>query len=294
MPEMHTARWITVGRWRIPVPFSIVHLPLFIQEDRHPYLGAAWDGSAGFLKVHHHQYHTFTHHRHHHQNPIHPITSHAFVSLLKACTSSRDLERGLDVYSEISRFHCLQDDVFLGTALVDMYAKCGSLIRAQEVFDKLPVRNVVTWNALLTGCVDSGCGEEALDYFEEMHLEGILPNAVTFVCILKACGVAQSLSLGEVIHVEIMKQNLLERDVILGNALIDMYVKCSMLERAQEAHDKLPRRNVISWSTFISGYAQHGFGDKALDCWRKMKDEGLSPNATTFIFVLKACGSTGS
>ena len=217
-----------------------------------------------------------------------------FVCILKSCSSMGNIEMGEEICAEICKTGLLRKDMLLQTALVDMYAKCGMIEKSRQMFDEPPKRSIESWNALISGYINHGLINEALEGFAQMRAEGLSSDPVTFLCILKACGLAQSLSLGEVIHVEIMKQNLLERDVILGNALIDMYVKCSMLERAQEAHDKLPRRNVISWSTLISGYAQHGFGDKALDCLRKMKDEGLSSNVTTFIFVLKACGSTGS
>ena len=74
------------------------------------------------------------------------------------------------------------------TTLLDMYAKCGALVKAQEVFDKLLERNVITWNALVAGYAQHDLGHEVLKHFEKMQSEGISPNTVTLVCILTACG----------------------------------------------------------------------------------------------------------
>ncbi|KAI5070710.1 hypothetical protein GOP47_0015053 [Adiantum capillus-veneris] len=96
-----------------------------------------------------------------------------------------------------------------------------------------------------------------------MKLEGILPNAVTYVCILKACAVIRNIKKGKQIHDEISKQGLLEKNLVLGGALVEMYVKCGSLPQAQKVMKKLPRRDVVSWSALISGYAQKGQGQQA-------------------------------
>ncbi|MCO5592863.1 hypothetical protein L7F22_046867 [Adiantum nelumboides] len=85
----------------------------------------------------------------------------------------------------------LKDDVVLGTALVDMYAKCGVLQKAQKVLEELPFRNVVSWNVLIAGYLKEGQDQEALGYLQQMQNEGLDPNAITYDCILKACGIMQ-------------------------------------------------------------------------------------------------------
>ena len=80
----------------------------------------------------------------------------------------------------------LEKNVILGTVLVDMYAKCGMLKKAQQVLEDLPFRNIVSWSVLIAGCVQHGQSHEALNYFERMQSEGLLPDVVTFVCLLKA------------------------------------------------------------------------------------------------------------
>ncbi|KAH7281990.1 hypothetical protein KP509_35G007000 [Ceratopteris richardii] len=213
------------------------------------------------------------------------------ISLLKACGSIGASENGKRIHDEIIRRGLLENNTILGTALVDMYGKCGMLTQAHIVFWELPARNTVSWNALISGYVLHGQGNEALHCFEEMQHKGFTPNAVTYACVLKACGMMQALSDGELIHEEIHRQGLLRGDIVLGTALLDMYTKCGALVKAHLTIEELPARNVITWSVLIEGYAEQGQGEEALSCYQHMKSEGLSPNSVTFMSVLKACAN---
>ncbi|KAH7422275.1 hypothetical protein KP509_12G001600 [Ceratopteris richardii] len=186
----------------------------------------------------------------------------------------------------------IKNDVVLANAIIDMYVKCDLLTIAHEVLDALLVRNVVSWTALITGYVQHEKGVEALACYDQMQREGISPNAVTYACILKACGITQDPERGKQIHNKLVSEGMLKNDVILGNSLIDMYVKCSLLALAQEVLDKLPARDVISWSTLISGYTENAQGQEALQCFWNMQREGFIPNAVTYTSILKACGIT--
>ena len=223
-----------------------------------------------------------------------PPNRATFISVLKACGSIGAAQMGQEIHAEIGKQGLLEKDIVLGTALVDMYAKCGMLEKAQGVFDKLPAHNVVTWNALISGYTQHGLGDEALTCFSQMQQKGLSPNTVTFLCILNACGSIGAAEKGEEIHTEVSRQGLLEKDTALGNALVDMYAKCGALMKAQEVFDTLPARNVVTWNSLIAGYAQHELGDDALSCFGKMQDEGLSPDAVTFTCILKACASIGA
>lgn len=100
-----------------------------------------------------------------------------------------------------------------------MYAKCGALSKAQRVLE-LPVRNVTSWNALIAGLTQHGEGEQALKSFEKMQKEGLHPNLVTFICVLKACGMTRALAKGEQIHDDVAKQSMLGDDVGLGTGYV--------------------------------------------------------------------------
>lgn len=217
-----------------------------------------------------------------------------FTCILKACGSMGASEKGRDFHTHLVRERLLEKDYVLANALVDMYAKCGVLDRAQEVFDEHCARDdVVSWNVLIAGYTQQEKGKEALLCFERMRLEGFSPNAVTFSCILKACGSVGASDVGKEIHAEIEKARLLNKDIVLANALIDMYAKCGLLEKAQEVFEEIPFRNVISWTTLIAGYIQHGHIEEALRFFKQMRLCGFPPNSVTFSCILKACSTIG-
>ena len=116
------------------------------------------------------------------------------------------------------------------------------------------------------------------------------PNSVTYISVLKACGIVKSLETGGFIDAEIRKRGLFKKDIVLGNALMDMYCKCGALDKPNEVFEKLLVRDVVSWNVLIIGYVQHRLGDEALKCFKQMKDESVYPNVVTYIGVLRACG----
>eukprot|EP00250_Pteridium_aquilinum_P018310 c24031_g7_i1 orf=367-1065(+) len=164
----------------------------------------------------------------------------ALVALLKAFTKSKELYKGSRIHADIVNRGILKTNVFIGSSLINMYAKCGALKKAREVFDELPIRNVVSWNALIAGYAQHGHGEEALICFDGMQRDGLSADAVTFACILKACGSIGAVERGNTIHVEMVEKGLLSKNIVLGNALVDMYTKCGALGKAQAAFDELP------------------------------------------------------
>ncbi|KAI5083632.1 hypothetical protein GOP47_0003375 [Adiantum capillus-veneris] len=215
-----------------------------------------------------------------------------YACILKACASTQDADMGIQIHHDIVSQGMLQNNVVLGTALVDMYAKCGLLQKAQKVLEELRVWDAVSWSALIAGYAQQEQGQKALGCFQRMQSEGLSPDAITYACILKACGSMQDADMGIKIHADIVSQGLLQKNVVLGNALVDMYAKCDALQTAQKVLEELPIRNVVSWSALIAGYAQQEQGQKALGCFQRMQSEGLSPDAITYACILKACGST--
>lgn len=217
------------------------------------------------------------------------LSDRTFVALLKACATVQDLRNGLALHAEAARLSLVEQNLFVGSTLVDMYAKCGLLEKAQEVFYLLPAPNIVSWTALLLGFAEMGHGEKALLLFEQMQMKGISPNAVTLVCGLKACCSIGAVERGRIIHSEIEKQGLISKDSAVGNALITMYSKCGCLVAAQEVFNKLPIRDVVSWTTLITGYAEHGHDEEALACLKQMQWEGVPLDTILSVCGLKTC-----
>jgi pentatricopeptide repeat protein len=217
-----------------------------------------------------------------------------FICILKACGSIEDIEKGKKVHDEIAARNLLREDIALGTALVDMYAKCGSLGKARQVLEHLPVRDTVSWSALIAGHAQQGQYHEALDCFERMQCEGISPNVATYSSILKACSSTGAIAKGQQIHKEINEKGLLEKEVVLGTTLVDMYAKFGMLEKAQKVIKELQTRDIVLWNSLIAGYVQQGKCNEAFRCLEQVKNEGLSPNAITFLYILQACSDVGA
>ena len=182
--------------------------------------------------------------------------------------------------------------ILLHTALLDMYGKCGEIAKAQEVFDKLPFRDAISWTVLMSEYAQHGLGEKALICFERMQDEGFYPDSIVFSCILKACSSIRSLVKGEQIHAKIRKQIWQESDSVVGTALVDMYVKCGSLEKAQKVLEELPSKDASSWNALIAAYAQAGEDNVAAGLFCKMV-EFIQPDIITFTILLNACSHSG-
>jgi pentatricopeptide repeat protein len=126
-----------------------------------------------------------------------------------------------------------------------------------------------------------------------MQSEGLPADAATFVSMLKACGGLGALHKGMQIHDEVSRRPCLEKDMSLQTAVIYMYAKCGMLDRAREVLESLPFRDIVCWAALISGYADQRQGHKAIDCFGRMQSEGVSLDKVTFLCILSACSRSG-
>ncbi|KAJ7539126.1 hypothetical protein O6H91_11G077500 [Diphasiastrum complanatum] len=218
--------------------------------------------------------------------------SNTFVSILKACSKGKASNKVKLVHAEIIK-NRLESDIFVGTSLVDAYAKCGNIIAARQVFDNLPNRNLVSWNTMISAYAQNGSGHQALELFEKMQEEDIKPDGISFVSALKACGLIRSIDKGKVIHYLIRKSSL-DSDIIVGNSLVDMYMKCGSVLQGCDVFNKLPKRDVVSWNAIIGGHVRHGHGKQALQLFKNMEEEEVEPDNVTYVVILKACGSIGA
>ncbi|KAH7364945.1 hypothetical protein KP509_18G000400 [Ceratopteris richardii] len=168
-----------------------------------------------------------------------------FSNVLKTCAILGDIGKGEQIHKEIVRLGLPQNDLVLGTALLDMYAKCGALPQARRVLEQLPARDVVAWSSIIAGYAQKGLGEQALKCFKQMEDEGASPDAVTYTCILKACGSIGAIKKGKEIHDRIESHRMLQDNTILGSALVDMYAKCGDLVRVQGVLEGLPVQDEV-------------------------------------------------
>eukprot|EP01018_Ginkgo_biloba_P006877 Gb_03545 [translate_table: standard] len=210
-----------------------------------------------------------------------------FPFVLKACADISAYREGIQIHGYIIQ-KGFASDLFVGNSLVALYAKCGWIRDARQVFDKMYERDVVSWNCMIGGYVQNGCCDEALNLFEQMELAVVKPNSVTILNILPACANLEALQLGQEIHDYIIRSGI-ESQGFVRNALIDMYAKCGVIEKARLVFDKMSERNVVSWNAMISGYVQAGHSDEAFKNLHQMQLVGMKPDSITIASILPAC-----
>ncbi|KAI5066679.1 hypothetical protein GOP47_0019303 [Adiantum capillus-veneris] len=205
------------------------------------------------------------------------------VCVLKACT-------------RVTQVHCAHNltiksniviDSALGNTLVDMYAKCGCIEDAQLVFDRLKHRDETAWGALIAGYAQNGLNLPALLLLVKMEASGAKLDQFSFSCGFKACGGIGTILEGRLLHNCAVK-NGLDSHIVVGNALIDMYVKCGSLEEARRSFDRHLNRDSVSWAAMIGGYADYGLSVNAVELFSHMLQKGMEPNKVSFLSILKA------
>jgi len=219
------------------------------------------------------------------------LCSKVYINVISACANMASLEQGLAIHEEIIRSG-FQYDVFVGSALVGLYAKCTCIDNARRVFDKMLQRDVVSWTTMIVGYAQNGYSLEALRLFQQMQQEGVKPDSNTFASVLPICANIAALEQGIEIHQQIIRSGF-QSDVFVESALVDMYAKCGRIDKARNLFDRLHQRNVVSWTTMIVGYAMHGFGKEAINLFEQMQESGVNPNHVTLVGVLSACCHAG-
>jgi pentatricopeptide repeat protein len=217
-----------------------------------------------------------------------------YLSILPACASPATLKWGKEVHAHIVSAG-YQSDVRVETALLKMYAKCGSMKDAREIFDRMATttRDVVSWTVLIGGYAKSGLGDEAFKLFDQMQQERVVPNRITYLSVLNACANPSNLEWGKKIHSHALGAGFVS-DGSVGNALVNMYAKCGSMEDARRVFDGMVKRDVVSWTAMIGGYAESGQSEKAFQMFQEMQQHGLQPNRITYMTVLNACTSSGA
>lgn len=162
----------------------------------------------------------------------------------------------------------------------------------KDMFMKLAKKSVVSWNVMVAVYVNNSMPGEAVNLYLQMEACGIEPDAVTIASVLPACGDLSALSLGRQMH-EYVERKKLRPNLLLDNALVDMYAKCGSLRDAREVFDRMKFRDVVSWTSMISAYGLNGQGRDAVALFAKMQDSGLIPDSIAFVSVISACSHAG-
>lgn len=210
-----------------------------------------------------------------------------FICSLDVCADMTALLEGQAIHTTLAGSDWEQD-VMVGTALVNMYGKCGSLHDARSIFDKIPQRNAVCWTAMIGACVQNGHNEDALDLFRHMRLDGAKPDNITFVFVVDACASLAMPEVGKEVHIAVVNSEH-GHDVIVGNVLMKMYGKCGSVRDASMVFGRMPHQNRISWTSMMVAFTQNGHGKEALQLFQQMQLESVTPDNVAFVCALDAC-----
>ena len=158
--------------------------------------------------------------------------------------------------------------------LIASYANIGDIKSARKVFDVLPQRGVGAWNAMIIAYSRIEYPVEVLNLYRQMILEGVRPDSSTFTVALNACTRLLDLKTGEEIWCRAMDCGF-EFDVFVGSSVLNLYAKCGKMDEAIVVFDRMLRRDLVCWTTMISGFAQSGRPIEAVDMYRRMQKEGM-------------------
>ena len=246
------------------------------------------------------------------------LDKYSFSLVLKACSQVGLLKEAMQVHGLLSKTN-LGSDVFLQNCLVGLFVRCGCIELAQQVFDRMPERDTVSYNSMIDGYVKCGVVEKARELFDGMPLDQ--RNLITWNSMIggyvrceDGLGVAWSLfdeiperdlvswntmiggcaKHGRMEDAQALFDEMPERDSVSWVTMIDGYVKSGNVVVARRLFDEMPRRDVISCNSMMAGYVQNGYCIEALKLFHDMRRAtNMLPDDTTLLIVLTAIAQLG-
>lgn len=182
----------------------------------------------------------------------------ALVSVLSACAQLGELEQGKFVHDYIRR-NGIRVDSFLATGLVDLYAKCGCVETARDIFESSKDKDVFTWNAMLVGLAIHGKGSILMDYFSRMVAAGVRPDGVTFLGVLVGCSHAGMVGEARRVFNEMETLYGVPREGKHYGCMADMLARAGLIDEAVEMIKGMPSGgDVFAWGGLLGGCRIHG------------------------------------
>jgi pentatricopeptide repeat protein len=217
--------------------------------------------------------------------------STTFTLTLTACARLGDLDAAESV--RVRAFAAgYGHDVFVCSALLHLYSRCGAMEEAIRVFDGMPRKDRVAWSTMVAGFVTAGRPVEALAMYSRMREHGVSDDEVVMVGVIQACMSTGNARIGASVHGRLLR-HCMRMDVVTTTSLVSMYAKNGHLDVACQVFRMMPYRNDVTWSALISGFAQNGRAVEALDLFRELQADGLQPCSWALVSALLACASVG-
>ncbi|GAB4842036.1 Pentatricopeptide repeat-containing protein At1g15510, chloroplastic [Ancistrocladus abbreviatus] len=216
---------------------------------------------------------------------------YTFPCVLRTCGGIPDLTRGKEIHVHVIRYG-LESDVDVINALITMYMKCGDILSARLLFDRMQRRDTISWNAMISGYIENGVCLEGLRLFFMMRELELSPDLMTMTSIVSACERLADEILVREIHGYVIKTGF-SVEVSVSNSLMQMYSSAGNWSEAERVFSGMESRDVVSWTSMISGYEDNGLPEKAVEAYKLMEVEGIMPDEITIASVLSACASLG-
>ncbi|KAI5444940.1 hypothetical protein KIW84_013279 [Lathyrus oleraceus] len=233
---------------------------------------------------------SFMHHSRVHGNTF------TYPLLLKSCANLLSIPHGTMLHGHLLRLG-FQADTFVQTALVDLYSKCSIIESARKVFDEMPQRTVVSWNAVISAYCHESLMDKAMSLLKEMLVVGFEPSSSTFVSILS--GYSSDLNSfeflwqGMSIHCFVVKLGLVCFEVSLDNSLMGMYVQFGQMDEAKKIFEILDEKSIVSWTTIMGGYVKVGSIVEAFKLFKQMQHQNIGTDFVVFMNLISGCIQTG-
>ncbi|XP_058101674.1 pentatricopeptide repeat-containing protein At2g13600-like [Magnolia sinica] len=217
---------------------------------------------------------------------------YSFSGALTACSRLQALRQGKQIHAQVVVSGLLVLESILQNSLLSMYVKCQSLYCAQMLFDLMSVKGIIAWNEMISGYMQCGQGEEALGLLALMVSTGIKPDDFSYAICTNACAALASLSQGSQIHACIVR-NGFQSDLVIGNALVDMYAKCGCVDSAKLVFNLMPFKDAVLWTAAISAFGRCGHVEEAIVMFEQMRKLRVKPDKITYLAMLSACSHGG-
>eukprot|EP00268_Persea_americana_P025838 TRINITY_DN25202_c0_g1_i1.p1 TRINITY_DN25202_c0_g1~~TRINITY_DN25202_c0_g1_i1.p1 ORF type:complete len:684 (-),score=105.18 TRINITY_DN25202_c0_g1_i1:962-2719(-) len=214
-----------------------------------------------------------------------PSDNFTFPFVLRACSDLRDLQKGLWIHAQLLKVR-LESDIFVSTSLVEFYIVCGEMKIARQVFDEIPVKDVVSWTVILSGYVNE-CGdmENAQRLFNEMPVKDLVAwNTM----------IAGYVKIGDMKVARDLFDRVPVKDLLMCNTMLGGYAKNGEIVSMIQLFNEMGERDVVSWNSVISGLVQCKKVNHAITLFHRMQLDNVRPNDVTVVTVLSGCAQVGA
>uniref|UniRef100_A0A9I9CZ67 Pentatricopeptide repeat-containing protein n=1 Tax=Cucumis melo TaxID=3656 RepID=A0A9I9CZ67_CUCME len=193
-------------------------------------------------------------------------------------------------YSRLGLHFHARDLIYLKNREINKLIKLGHLDSAIKLFDEMPLHDVVTYNLLISGCLQNGHPQRAFGLYSQMVLRGIRESASTFTSVLGTCSNMDFFKEGSQIHCRVVLFGF-TLNLFIASSLIDFYMRMGLDTIALKLFDELPQRNIAVWNLLLRRCCELRQFEKLQGFFSKMQLEGVEPNGLTFSYLLRGFGN---